>query len=126
MVMNSVNDGSQGDNTMTIKDAIHAEFTPCPSRLAYYPTDSKSIYSMRWSKLFTPSAAAKKWDGAHASTTHCSWSDVAECYVYITIKVTGRQQTQIPGTDTWGTRVQITFNASTEDTSTAAGWVIAS
>ena len=111
---------------MQMKEAIDAEFTPLPTRLAYFPTDSKSVYTLSWSELFTPSDFAKTWDGAHASTTHCKWSDVAECYVYITINVTGRKTTRIPGTNEWGTKVQITFNAGTEDTSTASGWVIAS
>ena len=110
---------------MQMKEAINAEFTPLPALLAYYPTNAKSVYTIRWSNLFTPSDTAKNWDGASASTTHCMSSDVAERYIYITIKVTGRQATRIPSTDTWGTKVQITFQVGTEDESTAAGWVIA-
>ena len=117
---------TQGDNTMEMKDVRDAEFKPLSTRLAYYTTDAQSVYNMRWTKLFTPSDFAKTWDGVDSSITHCSWSDVAECYVYITIKVTGRQATRVPGTNEWGTKVQITFNAGTEDESTASGWVVAS
>ena len=119
----------QGDKTMTTYEGTsghHAEFTPLSTRLAYYTTEAKSVYAMRWSKLFRPSDTAKSWDGADGSTTHCSWSDVGECYVYITIKVTGRQATRVPGSYEWGTRVRVTFNAGTEDESTASGWVVAS
>ena len=111
---------------MQMKEAIDAEFTPLPTRLAYFPTDSKSVYTIRWSRLFAPSDTAKNWDGNFSvPTTHCMWSDVGDCYIYITLKLTGRKTTRIPGTDTWGIKVQITFNAGTEDTSTASGWVIA-
>ena len=110
---------------MRIEDYVDSEFTPMSARLAWYPTESKSVFTLQWSKLFTPSAAAKKWDGAPLSTTHCTRGENTKCYAYITMKVTGRQQTQIPGTDTWGTRVRITFQAGTEDKTIAAGWVIA-
>ena len=106
----------------------HAEFEKTGDRLAYYRDDDRrSVYDIRWTHLFIPSAAAKRWDGAPVGTTHCVWSDAGSCYVYVAIKETGRKRTRVPGTGFLGedgVRVRVTLNGGTDDETTVSGWVV--
>lgn len=84
---------------------------------------------LRWSQLYTPSAEAVSHDGADSSTNHAIGSYIADAFVYVTIKVTGRKEVVVPGSGgplhgARGTKCRITFAAGTEDEATANGWIV--
>jgi hypothetical protein len=48
----------------------------------------------------------------------------ATSFIYVWIDVTGRRETQIPGTDETGVRMKIYFELGTEDQVTGTGWIV--
>ena len=65
----------------------------------------------RYSNIYTPSQAARDWDGAPAATNAAIGSQHG-CFCYVNIKITGRQRVSIPNTGgAWGTKAQLTWES---------------
>lgn len=95
-----------------IEDTKDAEFPATGARCIWGPTDGSLMY--------TPSEAAKKWDGAE-------WANAAigsrfGGFSYAELKITGRKLTKSP-TGSYGVRCRITTNKDTGDERTWGAWM---
>jgi len=99
------------------EDPKNPEFTATGGRLAW---KIKGESCTHWTKVYTPSENAKKWDGAEWATD--SLGSRHGGYSYAEVKVTGRKLTRVPGSSVYGIRVKVTTNKGTIDEKSWTAW----
>ena len=107
---------------MTITEEQEKNFLPTNDRICFWLTETRSQFDLRWANVFDVSDLARQWDGTTA--TKAIDSQMPGVFSYVSIDITGKKETAIPGTDERGTRIRLTFDKGTEDELTTSGWIV--
>ncbi len=102
------------------------EFTPQGKRIMW-----RAHGDQHWSRLYTPSADALRWDGVPWATDAIGVRSLCPndaAFAYVGLRITGRKVRLIPGTGGYdgahGIKAKMTFAKNTEYEATVDAWVV--
>jgi hypothetical protein len=106
-------------------DINDPHFKPQGKRVCWRRGDG----TLAWSRLYTPSDYAKRWDNAEWANTSIGMPCLhgtagGGCWFYASMKVTGRGPVKIPLSGEYGTVARVTTNVGTEDDRQWKCWVL--